>query len=65
MFKGIQHNQENQIPTAMEDTTSTSTKESNENDIQMKSEQAAFKEKDQIASEKLRSVNADSIYPTT
>ncbi|MGM0883686.1 MAG: hypothetical protein ACQEXQ_21965 [Bacillota bacterium] len=65
MFKGIQNNLENQNSAVTEDISSTSAKESNENDTQIKSEQVAIKEKDQIASEKLRYDNADSIYPGT
>lgn len=65
MFKGNQRNLENQNSAATEDIPSNSSKESNENDTQIKSEQVAFKEKDQIASEKLRYDNADSIYPDT
>ena len=42
---------------------STSSKESNENGIQMKSEQSALEENGQIASEKLRYENADQVYP--
>ncbi|HZG83655.1 hypothetical protein [Paenibacillus sp.] len=42
----------------------TSAKESNENDLQLKQEQPAFKESGKIASEKLRYEHADDIYPT-
>lgn len=65
MIKGIQSNLENQNSASTEDISSISAKESSENDTQIKSEQVAFKEKDQIASEKLRYDNADSIYPRT
>jgi len=58
-----QNKQANVITEKALNTPSTSSKESNENDIQMKSEQIAFKENDQIASEKLRYENADQIYP--
>jgi hypothetical protein len=49
-----------------EQTPSTSAKESNENDIHMKPEPAAFQEDrndEAVASEKLRYENADEIYP--
>ncbi|RCW42367.1 hypothetical protein [Paenibacillus prosopidis] len=65
MFKGIQRNLENQNSAATEEIPSTSSKEGNGNDTQIKSEQVTIKEKDQIASEKLRYDNADSIYPGT
>ncbi|PZD95021.1 hypothetical protein DNH61_15390 [Paenibacillus sambharensis] len=45
------------------DTPSTSAKESNENDIHMKGEHAAFQSKSETASQKLRYDNADEVYP--
>jgi hypothetical protein len=63
MSTGNQNDPANQITAATETTPATSAKESNENDIHMKSDPATFKDKDQIASEKLRYDNADQIYP--
>jgi hypothetical protein len=59
-----ENNQDKITKISAADIPSTSAKESNENDIQMKFDPLAFKEKDhEIASEKLRYDNADEIYP--
>jgi hypothetical protein len=63
MLEEQQNNQAIEITENSVNTPATSSKESNENDIQMKAEPSAFKENDQIASEKMRYPNADKIYP--